>query len=88
MHKLSDRWFKEDRELYKGPELKEQKAESEKAIRNSTILIRRLRAMLEEDIEKTYLSEEQFDNPAWERIVLAAAAERKALRRVLNLLPS
>lgn len=88
MRKLSDRWFKEDRQKYKGEELRKEKEATEKAIRNSSIVLSRLTRMLKEDIETTYDVEEDFENPAWERLVLAAAAERKALKRVLKLLPS
>ncbi len=86
-NKLKQEWFEEDRVSYKGQELKEQMDKSEKAIRASTLLTRRLRAMIEKDIEKTYSIEEDFTNPAWERLTIAAAAERKVLRRYLKLLP-
>ena len=84
---LSDRWFKEDRAKYKGAELRAQKEASTKAILAATLVHRRLRAMLEEDIEKTYLEEEDYQSEAWERKVLAAAAKRQALKQVLKLLP-
>lgn len=84
---LNERWFKEDRELYSGPELQEQKEESEKALKNSSLLSRRLKRILQEDIESTLAVEENFDDPAWERKTIAAAAERKTLRRVMKLLP-
>jgi len=87
MPKLDLRWYKEDRDKYSGDELVEQMAESEKAINNSTIVTRRLKDLLEEDIRKTYLVEESLDNPAWERLTIAAAAERKVLRRIIKLLP-
>jgi hypothetical protein len=87
MRKLSDRWFKEDREQYKGEELKKQKEESDKALRNSSLLTRRLKRMLEEDLEATSRVEEDFDDPAWERKTIAAASERKTLRRIMELLP-
>lgn len=84
---LNDRWFKEDRELYRGEELKEQVQESEKALRNSSLFSRRLKRMLEEDLEKAYIVEEDFENPAWQLKTIAAAAERKVLRRIIKLLP-
>jgi phage gpG-like protein len=84
---LNDRWFKEDRELYKGNELKEQIEQADKAIRNSSLFSRRLKRMLEEDLEKAYQVEEDFENPAWQRKTIAAAAERKVLRRIIKLLP-
>jgi len=88
MRKLSDRWYKEDRERYKGEELKQEKENTLKALYSSTVMTRRLKRILEEEIELTYLKEEDYENPAWERIALAAAAERKAYKRVLNILPS
>jgi hypothetical protein len=83
---VDNRWFKEDRENHPRSELKKQQAESEKALRASTLLTRRLTDILKEDIEKTYLVEEDFGDPAWERKTIAAAAERKTLRRIMKLL--
>jgi len=85
--KLQSDWFAEDRSLYKGEELKAQLEASEKAILASTVVCRRLAAMMQRDIEKTHFTEENFDDPAWERKTIAAAAERKVLRRYLKLLP-
>jgi phage gpG-like protein len=87
MRKLDTRWFKEDR-VAGDPELSREQTESTaKALANSTLLIRRLTRILEEDIEKTIRQEEDFDDPAWERKTIAAAAERKTLRRIIELLP-
>ena len=83
---MDARWFKEDRTQYPRSEQKEQIEKSEKALRNSTLLRRRLEEMLNEDLEKAYLIEEDFDDPAWERKTIAAAAERKVIRRYLKLL--
>jgi hypothetical protein len=82
---LDARWFKEDRKFPRS-EQDEQRKRSEEALRNSTLLTRRLITILEEDIEKTYSVEEDFDDPAWERKTIAAAAERKTLRRIMKLL--
>lgn len=83
---MDTRWYKEDREQYPRSEVKEQIEKTEQALRNSTLLTRRLTRILEEDIEKTYLVEEDFDDPAWQRKTIAAAAERKTLRRIMKLL--
>jgi len=83
---MDARWFKEDRTQYPRSEQKEQIEKSEKALRNSTLMRRRLQDMLNEDLEKTFLQEEDFDDPAWERKTIAAAAERKTIRRYLKLL--
>ena len=85
--KISDRWFKEDREKYKGEELEEQKAKTEKLVRSQTVFARRLKRILNEDLEKTFVVEEDFDDPAWQRKTIAAAAERKTLRRIIKLIP-
>ena len=82
---MDARWFKEDRQ-YPRSEQKDQIEKSKKALANSTLMRRRLTQILEEDIEKTYSQEEDFDDPAWQRKTIAAAAERKTLRRVLKLL--
>lgn len=87
MSKLRTIWFEEDRAKYKGEELKEQMEKTEKAIRANTLVIRRLKGIMEKDIEATYLVDENFDDPAWQRKTIAAAAERKVLRRYLKLLP-
>jgi hypothetical protein len=83
---MDHRWFKEDREKYPRSEQSEQIAKTEKALRNSSLIRRRLLQILNEDIEKTYSVEEDFDDPAWERKTIAAAAERKTLRRIIKLL--
>lgn len=83
---MDTKWFKEDREKYPRSELKEQIEKSEQALRNSTLMRRRLLAILQDDIERTYLVEEDFDDPAWQRKTIAAAAERKTLRRIMKLL--
>ena len=87
MSKLSLEWYAEDRDTYKGEELKEQMSATEKAVRASSLVISRLTRILESQIKKTYSTEEDFDDPAWERKTIAAAAERKVLRRIIKLLP-
>lgn len=86
-NKLQNLWFEEDREQYQGEELKQQMEQTEKSIRAATVMTRLLKRQIEKDIEKTYAQEEDFENPAWERLTIAAAAERKVLRRYLKLLP-
>jgi len=85
--KLDSRWFQEDRVAGDNTLSKAQTASTDEAIRNSTIIVRRLKRIINEDIEKTYAVAEDFDNPAWERLTIAAASERKVLRRYLKLLP-
>jgi hypothetical protein len=83
---LDVKWFKEDREKYPRSEQPEQVKKTETALRNSTLIVRRLTRILEEDMAKTYLVEEDFDDPAWQRKTIAAAAERNTLRRIIKLL--
>ena len=87
MSKLQSLWFEEDRAKYKGEELKEQMVATEKAVRANTVVTSRLRNIIEKDIEATYSVEEDFEDPAWQRKTIAAAPERKVLRRYLKLLP-
>jgi len=87
LSKLQSLWFEEDRAKYKGEELKEQMEATEKAVRANTVVTSRLRNIIEKDIEATYSVEEDFEDPAWQRKTIAAAAERKVLRRYLKLLP-
>jgi len=83
---MDSRWFKEDRAL---PANEQQKAveESKKALTNSTLLIRRLKQILEDEIALTYRLDENFDEPMWERKAIANAATRKALRNIIKILP-
>ena len=84
---LSDRWYKEDRASFKGEALREQIVKTEEALRNSSLIVRLLKGILNEDLEKAFLVEEDFEDPAWQRKTIAAAAERKVLRRIIKLLP-
>ncbi len=83
---MDNRWFKEDRKLPKAEQAKAI-AESEKALNSATLLNRRLQLILEEMIEKTYTSEEDYTNVAWERTVLAMFERRKTLKEIIKLLP-
>jgi hypothetical protein len=85
-HKLDTRWFKEDRVPGDATLTKEQSQQTEDVIRNSSIIRERLIRIIEEDIAKTFEVEENFDDPAWKRKTIAAAAERKTLRRYHKLL--
>ena len=83
---MDSRWFEEDRKLPKS-EQKIAQEQSEKALKNSTLLTRRLTKILEDQIEKTYLQEEDFSDPAYNLKVIASASERKALKGIIKLLP-
>ena len=84
---MDNRWFKEDRENYKGEELKEQMEKSTKALKNSTLFSRRLVQILEEELEAAYKSDEDFSKPEWKTQAIASAATRKTLRKIIKLLP-
>ena len=86
-HKLDSRWFKEDYVPGNKEQTSENKLASEKAIRAATVSHRRLTGILKEEVRKTYSTEEDFSDPAWERKVLASASRRKTLLEIINLLP-
>jgi len=83
---VDSRWFKEDRALPKN-EQAEAVRESEKALKASTLLVRRLKLILEDEIQRTYRNEEDYARDNWQQVVLASAARRKTLKEVINLLP-
>jgi hypothetical protein len=83
---MDSRWFKEDRTLPSGEQAKAVK-ESTEALKNSTLLIRRLTQILEDEIELTYRLDEDFTNPQWHTSAIANAATRKTLKKVIKLLP-
>ena len=83
---MDQRWFKEDRELYKGDERQKNVQESKKALENSTLMKRRLKAILEDEFNKSVHTEENFDDPNWERVVISQIARRKTLREIIKLI--
>lgn len=84
--KLDQRWFKEDRALPKDEQQKA-KEQSEVAIRNSTLMSRRLKAILEEEYEKCIRIEDDFQSPGWKKRIVALNARRKTLREIAGILP-
>lgn len=83
---MDSRWFKEDRQLPKG-EREDAKAKTEEALKNSTLIVRLLTTIIEEEIEMTYRVEEKIEDPAYERLIIASASRRKALKDIIKLLP-
>lgn len=83
---MDSRWFVEDR---KGPpdEIAESIEKSTIALKNSTLLTRRLKVILETEIDATNRKDEDFSNPTWEREAIANISRRKALREIIKLLP-
>lgn len=84
---MDNLWFKEDRATSTGENYSKNKAESEKALKNSTLMSRRLKGICEDLIRETYHMEEDVDHPAYERRVIAAASTRKAYNKIIKLLP-
>ena len=85
---MNDIWFKEEREAHKGDRAERDKQieETRKVLENSTIFRRRMKRIIYEEIQKTYAVEEDYTGHEWERRVLAGAAQRKALKRLMQYL--
>ena len=83
---MDARWFKEDRAL-PSDQRAAAKEESEKALRNSTLLIRRLTAILSEEVHRTYTKEESYTGRDWERVVYGQFKRRETLKEIIKLLP-
>ena len=83
---MDSRWFSEDRKLPKD-DIKDAIEESTKALKASTLLSRRLTAILEEEVEKTYTREEQYTDADWDRVVFGLFQRRKTLKEIIKLLP-
>ena len=82
---MDSRWFKEDRALPKN-EQAEAKIATETALRNSTLMHRRLVTILEEMEARLLKNDEEVENPAWERIILANIGARKTIHEIQTLL--
>ncbi len=83
---MDNRWFSEDRKLPKADQARAIE-ESKKALASSTLLIRRLKQILEAEIKKTYATEEDYAGTDWERKVLSMFARRSALKDIIKILP-
>ena len=83
---MDARWFKEDRAL-PASERAEAHAKSEKALKASTLMARRLTQILEDEVAKTYASEESYEGVGWERKVAKLFERRKTLKEIIKLLP-
>jgi len=84
---MDGRWFKEDRaEAKDAKELAKIQAESEKALKNSTLFQRRLERILNEVIEMSERNDEDFTEPNWQLIHAANIARRKTLREIIKLI--
>lgn len=85
---MNDLWFKEDREEAQrdGTDLRKLKKESEKALKNSTMMQRRLRRILTEQLEQSFRDDEDFSQPNWELNNVANISRRKTLREIIQLI--
>lgn len=82
---MDSKWFKEDRALPKA-EQAQAKAESLKALKNSTFIQRRLERILEELIALSDRDDEDFSNPNWQLEHAANISRRKTLREIKQLI--
>jgi len=85
---MDTRWFKEDRDQARAEGIPDKplKEESKKALKNSTLFQRRLTRILEEEYEKTLISDENFSNPSWERQYVANASRRATLKEIIKMI--
>ena len=86
---MDSRWFREDREQARKDKSKsetELRAESKKALKNSTLFSRRLDGILDTLIEASNRDDEDFSKPNWEREHVANISRRKALKEIKKLI--
>lgn len=81
------RWFKEDRKIKDPVEQAAAKIRTEESIKAAKTLTTRLKLILEEEYDKCITEEECYTQDNWERVALANAAQRKAYRNIIKLLP-
>ena len=83
---MDSRWFAEDRKLPKKDQAESIK-ESRTALKNSTLLSRRLSHILTQEVEKTYTKEEDYEGTDWAMHMYGLFARRKTLKEIIKLLP-
>ena len=83
---MDSRWFKEDRKLPRSEQDKAVK-ESKKALENSTLITRRLKDILEEEVAKTITTEESYEGKGWAVKVQRLFARRQTLKEIIKILP-
>lgn len=84
---MDTRWFKEDRKIKDPIEQKEAKIRTEQVIKAAKTYTKLLKRILEEEYTKCITEEECYTQDNWERVALANAAQRKAYRNIIKLLP-
>ena len=82
---MDSRWFAEDRKL-PHHEQAEAKEATVTALRNSTLMHRRLVDILEGMFDKTLRNEEDFEQPDYAINAAANASRRKTIREIQTLL--
>lgn len=86
---MDSKWFEEDRALArndKSLDFAALKAESEKALKNSTLFQRRLDKILQDLVEESERADEDFSKPNWELQNVANISRRKTLREIKKLI--
>jgi hypothetical protein len=86
---MDSKWFEEDRAIArkdKSQDFAKLKAESEKALKNSTLFARRLNKMVDDMIAASERDDEDFSKPNWELQNVANASRRKTLREIKKLI--
>lgn len=83
---MNSRWFKEEREL---PREAQDKAiaDATEVLQHSTTMAGKLKRIIEEDIDLLYAGDENVGTQGWEQRALANVGARKALRKLLEILP-
>ncbi len=82
---MDSRWFKEDRAL-PADERHEAQEESIKALKNSTLITRRLKRILGEMLQEADKSDEDFSKPNWKSEAIANISRRKTLNDIIKLI--
>ena len=84
---MDARWFKEDRKIKDVAERDEAINRTRKTLLAATTYTERLKRILLEEYDKCITEEENYSQDNWERAALANAAQRKAYKNIIKLLP-
>lgn len=79
-------WFKEERALPKEQRAKAM-SEAKDILGHSVFVTDKLKRILEDEIHTYHLKDEEYELDGWETRALANAGARRALRKLLNILP-
>lgn len=81
---MDSRWLKEDRDLPKSEQPEAIEA-TQKALKNSTLITRRLTNILDAMIEECNRDDEDFTKTDWVTEAVANASRRKTLKDIKKL---